>query len=1305
MLLFGPKTGYDAWKEDKKKKKPQKSVVENPIQYVDRNFQSKSETGNYKWETENLRSLPNRTYGRSYNDKFNNFVKAMGGSESDAAGFRKWLDAREKGVQTQNDQTNSLISDVMARQNAKPISDNNNPFYDKAAAEKNEKLKQKRQQPSLLNDVLTPLRRYKEGVQNIFDGDPNTTFTGAFKNAVNDAKSTDRSKVTKEVTRGLTRVSNSALLGALDEAYKKTHNGESAVQFQSRNGGGKAADFAYDALGLFAPGAGAYKGAKALGLGAKAGSKGAARVGQLAKEGAAAGALLGIGQVATREAINGKDYSAKDNARDILLNAALGGVGDPLLVGGNQLLKGASEKAIKKLLPDSKDLGKRLGDAYMTGEKTNLPTSKPIHGSLADRLRVLSPERKLPDFSNAKSIVEKPNESIISKHYGIDVPQAQKDLVESAPKEYWQKRYEDFAKYVNQNYDTNKLTKEGLDELWTHFAKPDEPVNLEQLAELAYKDYKPNKAIDTNEVWGKLGNRKSVSNNALKKMGISRMQEPKSLLENIRPAKNEIASSAEKIVPQVENGGSLNRVDSQEPIPKPNNTDPLKEIKDITPFQVGTKNIYELADRLPKAHGDAIRNSLDTAKKNYVSHLEQETNDLYNTVVKGMGIKNGSKESALVQDFGEKTLGKKYLRKQGIDPKEVSPEELDAANLQQLQKLSPNKWQKIVEADKFFREKYDSLIEQVNKVRGEIYPTSPDKLVPKRNDYYHHFNELNGFEGVKNLFSNPANIDPRLEGLSPYTQPKSKWQGFMQKRGVGPYKSDAVGGFLKYVRAASHSINVDQVIPVLRGTAKDIANATTDSKNANKIIEALVDHANDLAGKTNPYDRLAQKVLGRGGAWKAVNWLNSRVRSNMILGNLGTVVAQYGNLPWGIGKAKWSSLPGLKNTLKQTTKELFHGEKNDPIYQSTFMKERYQDHLFRRFDQKLLQQPKKFAVWAMETADQQATRFIWNSLYHKAKKEGIKDAVKYADYETRKTVAGRGIGEVPILQKAKTFQVFAPFTLEVGNQWKVLSQMVGKKDAAGIITALVASYGINKAAEEIRGSSGVSFDPIDAIIEGYMKKDGNVEQKSLHALASLAGESIGNIPGGNILTQMVNTEKRIPFTDLKFKDAFGERNPNRYGTGLVLSKAFEDPAYVALPFGASQMRKTSKGLDALKNKGVYVPGNNPIPYPIVDGPKKKLMYPVNPNTFEKVKLPLFGPSATSDAKAYYDNKRVPLNETQTDIYRRLGKEEKTDLYNFLRIAKNKPSLKGKITRVEKNQKLSDEEKLQKFIDIMNSVKK
>jgi hypothetical protein len=997
---------------------------------------------------------------------------------------------------------------------------------------------------------------------------------------------------------------------------------------------------------------------------------------------------------------------------------------------------------------------------------------------------------------------------------------------------YWQGRYEEFAKQVNDNYDINQMTPEALDDLWSSFARYDEPVTLENAVDLAYpKGFEPptaskvpesavvpeapkvqesipaqeppvSRPATLEEMFQNLretaaanavpepsleplqfrrqinpesiqtptngGNLERIMNQqkqdkplfmklselnnqpkqsnvpAVRNASVPSTQEATQALQvienqiqlisnriaknpsqraRLQPVLEQLEKEREEMLlklnlQQFADGSAARPLDQSTPSNAPRNNEPkeIKEIKDITQFQTGTTDLYRLADRLPNNLKNRITTALDEAKQTYVQQQERLTNDLYEKVVKGLGIKKGTKDSALVQDFGEKTLAKKVLEKQGRDLDTVSAEELQQINMQELQRQRPNDWQKIVAADNYFRQTYDSLIDQVNAVRSKIYPNDPEKIVPKRSDYYHHFNELEGFEGVKNMFDTPANIDPHLEGISPYTRPKTKFQGFMQKRGIGKYKSDAVGGYLKYLKAASHSINLDPVIPVLRKTANELADATTNTRNANKIIETLEDFAKDFAGKTNPYDRLGQKVFGRKGMG-LINWANSRVKANMILGNLSSAIGQLGSIPLGVGKAKWNSIPAIKDSMELTAKELGLATakitkanqtaeklatslKDMPVYKSQFLKERYLDVNYRRFDQRLIEQPKRLAAWLIETADKSGSRYIWNAMYQKGLKEKVKDPIKYADREARNIIAGRGVGEVPLAQKSKTVQVLAPFTLEVGNQWRVLREMVGEKDASGILTFLIASFGINKAMEQVRGS-GISYDPIDAMIDGYNRKDGDVGAKVGNAAASLLGETVGNIPGGNLLTQFANTDKKVPLFDIRYSDLFGERNPNRFGTGLTMAKALQDPLYAALPFGAAQVRKTTRGLDAILSDGVYKGDTDFNP---LAGEETELQYPIDTTPLKNLQMLMMGPTATSEAREYYNNDRRPLSEKQTQQYQLMEQQGAGDqYYQTLLIQRQANNLQTKIKEVRDNPDLTMEQKQAEILRLMEQL--
>jgi hypothetical protein len=794
-------------------------------------------------------------------------------------------------------------------------------------------------------------------------------------------------------------------------------------------------------------------------------------------------------------------------------------------------------------------------------------------------------------------------------------------------------------------------------------------------------------------------NTDSVKGKAKAEKGFEAISAAKNKFEAISAAPK--GSNADITDPNPIDGHGYGLIDTQ--ALSKDATKTLRETKDILPNQTLTKNIYELVGRLPKEIGNKIKTELDTAKANHVNNLEQRTNDLFEKVVKGLGIDKGSKESALVQDYGEKTLAKNFLKKRGIDPSKVSEQELNNINLIQLKKIRPNDWQKIIEADKYIGTDYKKMIGEVNTTAKQIYPNNPDKIVPERKDYYHHFTDLKGFEGFKNLIKNSSSIDPHLAGVSPHTRPNSKWQAFKQMRGNGAYTSDAVGGYLKYLQAASHSTHIDPMIKVLRQSAEQIATATEGTKNLNNLKTALEVHADNLAGKTNPVDRLFQDhIIGRH-AMKVVNVVNSHIKKNLILGNLGSALGQIGNVPLTIGKAKQFAPQGIMDTLSYTANHLLPGEKNLslPINKSKFLKERFSSKYFTRFDNGLLKKPEKMAVWLLETADKSGTYFAWNSMYRKGLKLKVLDPIKYADTETRHIIAGRGVGEVPIAQRAKVTQLVAPFSLEVGNQWKVLGKQMSEKDFAGVVTFLAASYGLNEAMTRVKGSE-VSYNPVGAVTEGYNKANGSTLDKLKGAAASLSGETVGNIPGGNYIPQLLGLKSQATKQAL-----FGNRSPDRFGTGIGVASTVFKPAVDAIgrdvpkavldslplvfPFGGNQIKKTVSGLSALSKGGSYDNKGN-LQYPVDANNKSDLLHSL-----------LLGPTTTTKGQDYYGNNRKALGAKQTLQYQ--NAPNKQDYYDNLMHQRQVNSIQKKIKGVQTDRTLTPQEKQQKFLTFMKELQK
>lgn len=662
--------------------------------------------------------------------------------------------------------------------------------------------------------------------------------------------------------------------------------------------------------------------------------------------------------------------------------------------------------------------------------------------------------------------------------------------------------------------------------------------------------------------------------------------------------------------------------------------------KDISGFKAQVRDVYRnFRDVFGKnfpAVKKAILDPFDASKGDAIDEMTRAGDRLASNVVDKLGIKRGSKESAAVMDYGEGKL---------------SDTELEAR--------FGAKASKIREAATWFKGEYDSFINQLNEVRGEIYPNDPTKLIQKRKDYFRHFQELSG-DSVKDffkvIFDTPAGIDPNLAGISEFTKPKSKFLSFAQERLGKSSERDAVGGYIDYVPAYAFAKHLDKHIGNFRYLRRKLAEnaprpgtteilekngktVATKQKGVNNFLEYLDDYANNLAGKTNPMDRYVQKIIPGGRkTFKVMDMVNNRIKANTILGNVSSAVAQIFNVPQGVASAKQYSLHGINRTMASIFAE------NTPMLESSFIKERYHRSMKDRFNIDWAAHPvkagteraKKFAAWMTGALDEVGTKFIWNSHYAKGVAQGVENPVKYADDVTRRMVAGRGVGEKPLIQNSKLFNIAAPFSLEVGNTWWVLGDFVKAKDFGAVALFFVASYLMNEAANKTRGSR-VVFDPINAVLEGSAEASdemnaGNPGRAALKFGGRTLGEALSNMPLGQTFASVIPDQwvqdSTAYFTGAPIdkKELFGSADPNRFGSTVLPVSGLTDPLYrLALPFGGTQVKKTKDAIASMLSGHV-------------DTNAGKLSFKAPTDPLSVVQAFLFGKNATGAAQKAFDER-------------------------------------------------------------------
>ena len=574
------------------------------------------------------------------------------------------------------------------------------------------------------------------------------------------------------------------------------------------------------------------------------------------------------------------------------------------------------------------------------------------------------------------------------------------------------------------------------------------------------------------------------------------------------------------------------------------------------------------------------------------------------------------------------------------------------------------------------------------------------KRIPKRKDYYHHFQELSKSILGELLDRGNSNISAELVLVSGKTKPKSKWEGFAQRRKGDETVIDAVGGYLDYIKGASYGMTVDTTIPIIRQLSTDLQRQTSSSNpavygtnNANNVILRLNDLANELAGKTVVnIDRDIQEMIGRKN-FRLAKKITNKLKAASIVGNIGSAVVQISNVPNAI--AMLDNKATFISAISDSYKELGKGNnlydaimgRTEAQKQSSFLRERYFDDVASRFDKGVGASAQKFTNWLLTVGDEISTRMSWNAFYREALKKGVENPIKYADQKTRRAVGGRGIGEKSVAQQSTVVGAAFPFTLEVSNTMQVQADLfknlwngIKKADLKGVSKAVgnilslyIANFIVASALESIRGNDGGIFNPIGRILE--VVDDDEKENKVLESAKAIGGNLLSSHPLGQTAAGYMPEDMR--------KTVFGDEDPLRYGesslyydageriwkfasnpnihTGLTAVSSF-------VPFGA-QARKTSAAMKILQDGGVY---DN----------EGKLRYPIEKTPANVAKGLAFGKSAFKETNEYYDNGGKPLTAEQTEFWKyRVGQgENPIEVYNEYQAENNADAVERGATK-------------------------
>jgi len=560
--------------------------------------------------------------------------------------------------------------------------------------------------------------------------------------------------------------------------------------------------------------------------------------------------------------------------------------------------------------------------------------------------------------------------------------------------------------------------------------------------------------------------------------------------------------------------------------------------------------------------------------------------------IKSLGIKQGSKESALVQQYGEGKMTLEELKKQTNNP------------------------EKIVKASGVLRSKYDTYLTKLNTVltRNGYDP------IPKRSDYFHHFEELTGIFDQVGVSLKASDLPTDINGLTADFKPgKTFFSAALQRKG-DKSAIDAIGGIDKYLEGASNQIYHTDNIQALRSFENALREKYAGTDHLTNFVSALTEYTNGIAGKKAMIDRAAEAVVGRK-IYEGANILKRQVGANMVGANVSSTLTNFIPLTQTLATTnKGSVLQALASTISNVAKD------DRFINKSNFLTTRLgSDNL----SSNLWKSTQDKAGWLFKSVDSFVSQIVVRSKYLEGLKKGMgeESAIKYADDWARKLMAGRGKGEIPNLFNSKTLGFLTQFQLEVNNQLSFMGKDIPRNfDRVGAASAMAQlflySYLFNNLYENVAGRRP-AFDPI-GLAQNTYEDYTNEDMKKGQATKNLVSNVSNQLPFVSTFTG-----GRLPISSAipnLFAVVSGESN---------LKKELTKPLQFMLPAGGGQIKKTIEGIGAY-NRGYS------------KSPSGRVRFVIPQTTGNRVKTAVFGQWSTPEAQKYLREGQSVLGEKQTE---------------------------------------------------------
>ena len=713
-----------------------------------------------------------------------------------------------------------------------------------------------------------------------------------------------------------------------------------------------------------------------------------------------------------------------------------------------------------------------------------------------------------------------------------------------------------------------------------------------------------------------------------------------------------------------------------------------------------------------KVFGAEVGQKINDATINRTKHNEAERTRFLNkerAEIKDLGIKARSAESAAVQKYGEK---------QYVDDKGVIHKYGDAELAAEFPNVETQ--DKIKEAAKVLREKYDTYLEDINKVITEM-GYDP---IPKRPDYMRHFQEINDKLSQWGIPLNPSDMSKDtlptdINGVTDQFKPGKNWfASAMQRKG---FKTtyDAITGIDGYLEGASNLMyhtgdiqryrTLSKMIREAYGQQHGMDNLDVSTKEGQQRLNDIMDNklskyaawldeqANALAGKKGGIDRAAERLLGRK-IYTVLDTAKKQVGSNMTGFNVRSALTNFASAVQGASKTKKTAF--IKGTIS-TFKNMVHND--GLINKSDFLTNRFgSDQLSKKLWQKASNAGQIF----MTGSDYFTANQIWRSKYFENLSKGMNEtqAIKNADDFASRIMGDRSKGSTAEIFNSKTLGLLTQFQLEVNNQWSSIVHdnkmdlQKGNKSGATVVFQLgelaAASYFFNNLMKSLTGSD-VMIDPIDMLMKMLGADDDDKDKSVGDRATEVVGDLIDDLPFASIMTG-----GRIPMSEAfkgggtAFKKLSGQKD--QYGNDIswkdVGGDLIESGAYWLLPTGYGQLKKTKNGLsmydEDLPMPGSYTKSGN-------------LRFRADESAEGKIKAALFGQYSSEEARKYMESGYKTVDKRKLGELQELNFPTSKYLEYKQELSDAGRSRIAKLDYLESTDKYTDREKNIMYKSILN----